>query len=559
MKDSESCFSNRYQYYKGLHVLRLSGNDYEMGFQHGKILKDAVHCGAIPYFSTFTEGILKETIGNTYAPIIAKLLRITVGKKLEKCFPDNIIQGLNGLVDGSGIPGEQLMKAVVMPETFLWLASSLMKIRKPDKAPRFMVPLMGCSSIIASGSATAKNTFLHGRNFDYQGVGYWDKEAAVIFHEPNNSQSYVSLSSAGILFGGITSMNQSGLTLAVHQHLSCNDFSLKKNALPVGIIGDKVMREAYNLSDAVKILDSHVSIGCWTYIITSGKERKVLCYEVTPENRSWFISDSDTFGYTNIFLDKNLADTEMLMYPSHWRSNAGRYHCIQDGLKKNYGKIDENTIASILGERNNKDCRLSEPLAMLLTVASVVFRPDDGAFFVASGPSPTSNCPFVAFSLDKKAPLYDVPDLTGGIPTDKNAALAFEYYRSSYDAYFNRHDTDTAIMKLEKAIKIQPKEALYHYILGLLSINDHAISSALEAFNKAIFLGHKCHERASAMHLWRARVHDLLNQRGKALEDYKEALSGDPPVYSAALKGLRKSWKWEKINIEFNYADVVNP
>ena len=546
-----------YQNYKGIHVLSVYGSDYEMGYQHGKLLKDFIKEGPLPYFSNYLERIIKGAGGKLTGKLIGKSLEKTVGKKIASSFPKEVISAFQGLADGADMPYPELIKAVVMPESFLWLSSKALKFKKPEKAPRFMVPFMGCSRVIALGSATKENKLLHGRNFDYQGTGVWDRQTAVIFHQPDKGQLYASVSSAGILLGGVTAMNEAGLTLAVHQHLASDAFTL--GGLPIGVIGDQVMRYSENLQDAVKILDSHIPIGCWTYIISSARENKVLCYEVTPSDRSWFISENETFGYSNLFLNKKLADTEYFMYPSQWRSNTGRYHCIQDRLEKNTGNIDENTIAAILGEKNNPSCRLHAPLAMLLTVGSTVFSPSDSLFYVGSGNAPTSNRPFVAFDLKNKKPAYDLADLTGGIPKDSDSLNAFDYYRESFEAYFNKDDLDMARMKLDKALNIKPDEPLYNYIGALLAISDHDFTYAVELLTQTILKGHISTERVASFYFWRGRAFDSLNRRKDAISDYSMAVSGDPEVNKAAIKGLSKKWQWKKLNIEFNYADVINP
>ena len=138
------------------------------------------------------------------------------------------------------------------------------------------------------GSASADGHVRHARNLDYMGVGHWDQEAAVLFYAPDEGQPYVSISSAGVPLGGITAMNQSGLTLAVHQHLGCLDFEL--GGMPVGLIGDQVMRHAHSLSEACAILDGHRPNGGWTYLVASATENAILCYEVTAARRAWKIA-----------------------------------------------------------------------------------------------------------------------------------------------------------------------------------------------------------------------------------------------------------------------------
>jgi hypothetical protein len=548
--------TENYNVYKNINILRVSGSEYEIGYQHGLLLKEKIKNGVIPYFAKYVEKLLNDTLGNNAGKIVSKGLNKTIGNKIYSCFPDYVKEQLNGLADGANISRKDLAEAVVMPETFLWLVSRTLKVGEHGKAPRFNVPLLGCSSVIASGKATYDGSLIHGRNLDYQGIGYWDTNTTIIFQKPSNSQSFVSIASAGVILGGITSMNESGITLAVHQHLTSNAFAI--GGLPLGVVGDQVMRKAENLKDAEKILKEHTPNGCWTYILTSAKEKSVLCYETTQARTSSFISDSDTFGYTNIFLDPELSETELFMYPAQWRSNTGRYHCIQDRLKDNYGKINEEKIANILGDKGSDNCRLRNPLAMLLTVGSVVFNPEKQIFYVGNGKAPTSNRNYVPFSLTNQNYIENIDELK--IYKTDQEIKAFDLYCESYEYYFNRNNLDMARMKMSKAIKTQPNETLFYYVDSLLAINDKDFNGAEDSINKAIQLGHQDIERVASFYLWKARIKDCQNQRSEAIENYQRSIeNSDKKIKKAALKGLKSKWSWKKSVIEFNYADVINP
>ncbi|MBT3218168.1 MAG: hypothetical protein HN348_03685, partial [Proteobacteria bacterium] len=65
--------------------------------------------------------------------------------------------------------------------------------------------------------------------------------------------------------------------------------------------------------------------------------------------------------------------------------------------------------------------------------------------------------------------------------------------------------------------------------------------------------------RLASFHLWRGRTKDRLNDRRGALDDYGRALAGDKAVKTAAEKGLLRPWRGWKVNIEWNFADVVKP
>ncbi len=551
-----SDLSGRYAQHHGIHVLRLAGDDYTMGYQHGALLREAVRRGPVPYFERYVERMIAAGVGPRAGLAAARALQHTVGRRIAARFPARVRRALDGLADGAGLPRGAIIRGVTMPETYLWLLYRVMQMRRIPLAPRHGVPLMGCTSAVAWGDATADGHLLHGRNFDYQGVGSWDTEQAVVFHRPSDAQRYVSVSAAGILFGGITAMNESGLTLVVHQHMANEAFKL--GGVPIGVAGDEVMRHARTLDDARRILDEHPASGCWTYVVTSAREADVLCYEVTQSRSERVRADGDTFAYSNIYLNPELAKTERHMYPAHWRNNTARWHRAGDMLRARRGSITPDDIAGILGDRGSCDCRISDAITMLMTVASVVFRPADGVVWVGTGRAPVSNNPYVAFDLQRETFRDDLPALTGGVPPAP-VRSAFDAWREAHEAYFDRDDVATARGHVARARALQPREPLFAFVAGLLALLAGDAAAAERDLDAAIALGHRDAERVAAMFLWRARARDAQGRRDDALADYRAATAGDADVAGAARKGVAKAWRPRRFGVEFTFADCPMP
>ena len=554
---SAGALAGRYDRHAGIHVLRLSGDDYEMGYQHGALLADAIPRGPVPYFDGYVQKMLGSAGGPIVGAALAALLQQTVGRRIAAGFPEHMMQALNGLADGAGISRGKLLRGFTMPECFLWLIQRSMKLRGAELAPRHGVPLMGCTSAIAWGGETRDGAMLHGRNFDYQGVGAWDHEQAVVFHRPKDGQAYVSVAAAGILSGGVTAMNASGLTLVMHQHMGSEDLSL--GGVPVGVTGDLVMRHAKTLDEARRILDDHTPNGCWTYVLASASESAVLCYEVTPARRASFSVDAGSFAYSNVFFDPEVGKSEREVYPSHWRNVLARLRRARHLLDESSGSIDENTIASILGNPGDDGCRFESAISLLMTVASVVFKPGDGLVYVGTGRAPTSNRDYVAFDLKTESARADLPPLTGGHLGDPAATDAFDAYRDGYEAYFNRGDVTAARAHVDRAARLQPKLALYRFVAGLLALHDGDFTGASRDLDAAVELGHPEPEREAAFHLWRGRALDARGRRDEAVAAYRVAQRGHGNVNRSAIRGLERAWKPKRFAIEFAFADVPMP
>jgi len=540
-----------------IHVLRLSGDDYEVGYQHGKHLREAVRRGPLPVFATSLHHLLENSgLGPLTSPA-TRILRASVGRRIASGIPAFAERTLRGLADGAQIPYRTAIDAATFPETLLWLLKQLSRVRRVPLAPRLGIPTLGCSSVAAWGAATKSGQLLHGRNFDYMGVGTWDAEQAVFFVDPDDGAPYASIASAGIPLGGITAMNGAGLTLAVHQHLACRNTAL--GGMPAGIIGDRVMRYAEDLDDARRVLDEHTPVGCFTYLVGSGRERALLCYEVTPAQRAAWVVEGDTFAYTNAYLDPHLAAREVHLYPSHWRWVASRYHHLQARLEAHRGSIEADTVASMLGDRVDPRCRISHAVGVVHTVTSVVFQPEEGLFWVGLGPSPTSNNPYVAFDLERRDRRNDLPDLRGGIPEDAGERAGVQAYRDAFVAWNGHGGKAAAREAIERACTLQPQEPLYQFVAGLVALDAGEPAAAMGRLDQALDLGHPDPERVAAFHFWRARARDRLGRRPEALEDYRLALEGDAAVVRAARGGLRRRWRGRGVSVDWVFADVIFP
>jgi tetratricopeptide (TPR) repeat protein len=544
-----------------IRVLRLRGSFREMGEQHGALLRDEVRAGTIPYYRVFLEKLLGRSMG-PFSAVAWPALQAAVGRRVQKNMPDFALETIAGLAEGAGLDPEEFLAGCTMPDTLLWVASRLIELKVPGPAVAHRISLgLGCTSAIAWGDATEDGKLLHARNLDYHGVSTWPKNAALLFHEPDVGMRYVSAASAGVGLGGVTAMNAAGLSLTVHQHMFTDQSKL--GGTPIGAVGDIVMREAKTLDEAEAIFARYKPIGCWTYLVTDGKNGEVLCWEESPVRhaKKRFTREDATLGYANIYLDPELGRTEMNLYGSYWRHNQARHKRANDAMKASRGRIDERTVAGAIADRGLDGCRIAESTAMVMTTTSVVFKPEDGLVWVGTGEAPTSRNEFLCFSLHDQdhVPSRGSFQVEDGETKDERAA--YEHYRRVYCAYVDRHDVKDALREAEAARDLAPKEPLYHALVGLCALELRDAVRARAAFDRAIALGHPHEERRASFHLHRGRAHDLLGDRREAKDDYRACLSlkGDAPVHAAARKGYAKRWKHRAFNVDVSLADVVSP
>lgn len=548
-----------------IRVLKVSGSHYEMARQHGELLKDDVASGPIPYFRTFVERTLRRAGLGPATRLFWPALEKTVGKRVAQALPDFALESIRGLADGSGVPYSILLGGSTMPDSLMWVVARLNEYggHGPAVAHRMALGL-GCTSAIAWGTGTADGKMYHARNLDYHGVKSWPSSKAVIFHEPDDGYRFVSVAAAGITMGGVTAMNEAGVTLTVHQHMFTDRTAL--GGIPIGVVGDIVMRKASNADEALAILEQYRPIACWTYLVGDSKRKEVLCFEENPERRAAFRygPEHGVFGYANIYLDPQLGASEVNLYGSYWRHNHGRHRRANELLAHQKGNHNALSVAHVIGDPGDPRCRIRDSIAMVMTVGSVVFCPDDQMVWVGTGEAPTSRSVYEPFSLTTEDHHPKTIRLAVGTDEPKPSAEAFEWYRRAYVAYTEDGQPQIAQNCLQKACEQMPNQALYHFLYGLLSLKMGEWAAAHTAFGQAITLGHPDPERVAAFYLWRGRCRDVMGQRDDALLDYRAALGhyADPPVHRAARKGLKRAYTGraaKSVHPDMGLADVITP
>jgi tetratricopeptide (TPR) repeat protein len=545
-----------------LRVLSLQGSFREMGRQHGALLAEDVKTGPIPYYADFVEKMFSRSLGSL-GPVALTALQRTVGSRVARGLPPFARETIEGIAEGAGIKYDEFLRGCTMPDAMLWVVSRLIQARRSQPALTHRTVLgLGCTSAIAWGGATKDGKLLHARNFDYHGVGPWPRTQAVVFMRPVKGQRYVSVAAAGVGLGGITAMNEAGLTLTVHQHMFTGEAKL--GGTPIGIAGDIVMREAKTLDDAERILRAHTPIGCWTYLIASGAEKSVLCFEENPHAKAprRIARDQEIFGYANIYLDRELGRTERNLYGAYWRHNGARHARVNSWLERSRGDITPNKMTEILADTDDPRCRIRAAIGMVLTVGSVVFRPEDGALWVGSGEAPTSRHEFIPFSFAREGHAPELGSLMP--PQDPVADAAFEQYRRAYVAYVDERDTSRALAHVDRARQMAPNETVYQTVFGALALSLGETSSAASALERAIELSHPDEERVALAHLLLGYTYDLSGKRDRALSAYERCLSlrADPPVHAAAEKRRRSPVsraRVARLDVEMSLGDIAMP
>lgn len=556
--------------YGELYFMNVSGTPEEMAAAQGRRMREKAHLGVVPFFARYLERVLANSPIKRAAGVLDWAAHAMVSRKLQKNIPHEFKRMITAFCDAADLDEDYVYRAYLMPEVFLYVLGNYHRMLGTSPTQGLgAAPMFGCTSAIAA--PPVGDTVLHGRNFDYFGIDYWERFSSVTFHHPTDALSYVSVSTAGLIGGGITSMNSAGLTLVVHQHFP-REFDLK-SGVPVGVAGDMAIRSATTIEEAVEILRAHPPVSGWTYVMSEGDTGKAAIFEVAAggyENLQWLDSSHGVMAYANVYWGKEFVDLEVDYYPEYRRCNFARQararSCVT-GLDDGARPIEvAEILADVTDPETGEERLLGPTIANVSTVASVVFEPAARRIWVAAGTSPASRGWYVPFKLGSDDEPGG-PDLSESPFTpfpgwrESPAGKAFEYYRRAAHLSAEGETDERLVVLIEHALALHPEEPYLRVLAGLVSLRLGRGRRAEGALRRAMESIDRRDRRAEVM-LYLAWSMDVQGRRPTARHLYKK-VRRDPDADDVVRSRARYNsfFRFDedaasKINIDFIYGGV---
>jgi hypothetical protein len=274
-------------------ILHVNGSNYEMGYQHGSLLKEKVQEN-VRAFLHFAEDFLTRSellaFWNTSLPYI----------------PLEYIQELQGIADGANI-------------SFYNIAASIMAVEYADH---------GCYGISAWGPATLNGKLYHSRSFDLPSKiqdpvskKYAHENTVLVVRHPSNGVASLCPSIAGSFHTG-GGMNENGVCLGIQICWSKNQTF---QGTPYHFRVQQVLDHATNATDAIQILNTNRTHG-FNFIVSqatppqgfileqSANQSYVGTYNNSVEDTHPFWGIDHVVRRTNVFIDSTLASTQRKRY-----------------------------------------------------------------------------------------------------------------------------------------------------------------------------------------------------------------------------------------------------
>ena len=347
----------------GYRVLHLKGTPYEMGYQHGALLKDSIRENLEYMIEVRGNKPLVSAGGLKLKP--ASLIRAII-RVQEKHVPKKYFEEMQGLADASGLDPELVRLGNFIPELF------------------------HCSGFAVMNSATKDGTLYHGRVLDYAIDWKLQEHAVIIVAEPEDGIPFVNVTYSGFL-GSVTGMNA--------EHVSIGEMGGGGyghwNGVPMALLVREVLSSARTLDEAIAVFKNNPRTCQYFYVVADGKTNRAVGMEA-----SWDKLDVVEAGTAHPLLPKPVKDCALL-------SAGDRYEELVKRAKAGHGKIDLQAALELM----------DRPVAMNSNLHNVLFEPKSTRFWVANASpekQPAAMQPYYQFQLSellKRRPDSDSPNI----------------------------------------------------------------------------------------------------------------------------------------------------
>ncbi|MFZ5478523.1 MAG: carcinine hydrolase/isopenicillin-N N-acyltransferase family protein [Myxococcota bacterium] len=265
----------------GWEVLDLHGTDTQLGWVYGTLMRGEMEALYVPMLEREHYGALPHGFRSLFL-------------RVQRRFPDYFDAPARaraaGLDAALGLPAGSM-------ERYAWFtdlssvgpALMLATARTLQLDPRTGEVSARCTSVVGDDV----DGTVHARNLDLWGMGYWQPNAALTFVDPRTPDGapdgyrYAHVGALGEVFAGSTGVNEPGLTVTTHLHVTPDvalvDGRARLSPLTlwweswrtdpargtsVYVLFERLMRRAADVEAAIALLRDERSVGAWSFVLS---------------------------------------------------------------------------------------------------------------------------------------------------------------------------------------------------------------------------------------------------------------------------------------------------
>jgi len=310
-----------------LPVLILRGSPYDMGYQHGSLLRREVRASVKNIMEFADRRLRVPGIGRMI--VRGKLDR--AWSKMKPFVPDRYLEEMQGLADGAAIPLRTLQRVHAIPD----------------------ITSVTCASAAAAGAATRDGRLIQIRNLDWAIQSGIQRYAVLLVHHPKTGRPFVNISWLGFI-GVISGINRQGISVA---EIGAETQDTNLQGIPMPFLLRRVLEESDDLAQAVKIIQTGPRTVGYNYVIADAKARNAVALETTRQHFAAFWMDKEAIVRSDWALDPQVRDLQLtcngnpskpgLESPSGVSSYEIRYRGQAELLKQFHGRLDPEIAMAI--------------------------------------------------------------------------------------------------------------------------------------------------------------------------------------------------------------------
>jgi isopenicillin-N N-acyltransferase like protein len=333
----------------GYPVLHLKGTPYEIGYQHGALLKQDVRAN-LEYLVN-VKGATPVKIGPL--PLSPRAAIAAIVNLQARHVPPKYFDEMTALAVAAELDIDEVRMGNFIPELF------------------------HCSGFAVMNSATQDGTLYHGRVLDYAVDWQLQDHAVLIVCEPEGEIPFVNVSYAGFV-GSVTGMNS--------RHVSIGEMGGGGlghwDGMPMALLVREVLQTAGDLEAAISTMRDHPRTCQYFYVVADGNTNRAVGME-----GSWDKFQVIEPGQGHPLLPHPVKDAVLL-------SADRRYEELVRRATAQHGHIDAQAALRLM----------DLPVALKSNLHDVLFAPKSTDLWVANAShdkQPAATQPYAHFNLDR--------------------------------------------------------------------------------------------------------------------------------------------------------------
>lgn len=334
-----------------IRVLETNGTPYEIGYQHGVLLRKEIQDNIGFLFDSAVDKFhFEELFDECY-------------ERMRPFIPQDYIDEMHGLAHGSRLPLKVIHGIHALPEIGEWGGKK--RIAKVIK--QMMSGELGtsCSNLSASSFATKDGRMYTVRILDWglHRISRLHQYPLIHICNPIGAIPFINIGWIGFI-GAISGINKEGITLGEMGYGDIPNETL--HGTPMPFLLREVLAKAKNLSNVRNIIKSNPGTNSFVFLMSDGKTKEAEMYIRDRERFLVFKAGEKVVDRKN-----NILPIKNIVFGGHYGDK------MQNILTQKYGEINPEILMK----------EIIPAIAMPSNFQNVIYSPDNLEFWVANAKS----------------------------------------------------------------------------------------------------------------------------------------------------------------------------